>query len=87
MARAILRYSLQSGNAYSHERTRRTRATTAIRSALEAAGFASVGTAAWEGTGDTATILGAVGEVVAIVKDQAPEMLDHVWFYVDATGV
>jgi hypothetical protein len=86
MARAIVRYSLQSGEAYSHERTRRTRATNAIRATLTEAGFESVGTAAWEGTGNPKAILGTVERVVAIVREQAPEMLDHLWLYADSSS-
>ncbi len=85
MARAIVRYSLQSGERYSNERRRRTRATGALRDGLKAAGFVSVGTAAWEGRGTADLVLGAVAGVVAIVREQAPEMLDHLWLYVDAS--
>jgi hypothetical protein len=38
------------------------------------------------GTGEPTAILGAVERVVTIVREQASEMLDHLWLYADSSN-
>lgn len=76
VARLIIRWSIE------HEKSNQTG--NAIRDIVKPLGFNAVGTASWEGVGDTQSLLKALTVVIRTLHDMpGGGEVDHVWVYLD----
>jgi hypothetical protein len=83
MARAVVRFSLNYGEA---NKKAGTKATASARKILTGAGFEKIGTSSYEADGQSHTSLTIALGRLLLDFDQLPRgvKLDHLWVYLDA---